>query len=291
MRTKEKIQLENALRSHYLRERLDSATFGKHRESVAAAVAAEVSAGAAAAAAAPTAGTAAAGETAAAAAMSPKITARSIMTGNLVRTAAKSTPRATWVAPVAVVALSFALAFLGVPEHEAEAVLVASGPILIAACLAGVVRARSCLMQELEASCLNNAVALACARLAVLGGATLLALALACAAFSAIVPAGIAAAYALAPCLASAAGGLMLARKVSSGDATVAAVTWCAGVCVLCVLLRLAFPTAYESAAIGAWGAVCVVGTLWCAYEVRSWLLLCAQGGIAIGKPASANMF
>lgn len=203
----------------------------------------------------------------------------------VVRAAVVSTPRAFWAAPAAVVVLALSLSFFGVSEQGMEAALVASGPVLVAACLAGVVRAKSCLMQELEASCLHNAVAVACARFAVLGGAAFLALAIACLACSAIVPAGAAAAYALAPCLVAAAGGLLLARRVSSADATVAAVAWSAGVCALCLLLRFSAPGAYEAAAVWAWAAVAAAGALWCAREVCAWLRLCAQGGISPASP------
>lgn len=264
MRITGKRRLESALREHFRSERPSAGTRVGHVGAVAALAAAE---------AARAAGGAAAG------------------VDDFVRAAVRFSPRAFWAAPAAVVALALALALSGAPAHEAQAALVASGPVLVAACLAGVVRARSCLMQELEASCPHNAAAVACARLAILGGATLLSLALACAACAAIVPAGAAAAYALAPYLVSAAGGLMLARRAAAADATAAAIIWSAGVCALCLLLRVAAPAAYSAGAVWAWAAVSAAGALWLAREAAGWLRLCAQGGVASESARRARAF
>lgn len=264
MRITGKRRLESALREHFRSERPSAGTRVGHVGAVAALAAAE---------AARAAGGAAAG------------------VDDFVRAAVRFSPRAFWAAPAAVVALALALALSGAPAHEAQAALVASGPVLVAACLAGVVRARSCLMQELEASCPHNAAAVACARLAVLGGTTLLSLALACAACAAIVPAGAAAAYALAPYLVSAAGGLMLARRAAAADATAAAIIWSAGVCALCLLLRVAAPAAYSAGAVWAWAAVSAAGALWLAREAAGWLRLCAQGGVASESARRARAF
>lgn len=264
MRITGKRRLESALREHFRSERPSAGTRVGHVGAVAALAAAEAACAA---------GGAAAG------------------VDDFVRAAVRFSPRAFWAAPAAVVALALALALSGAPAHEAQAALVASGPVLVAACLAGVVRARSCLMQELEASCPHNAAAVACARLAVFGGATLLSLALACAACSAIIPAGAAAAYALAPYLVSAAGGLMLARRAAAADATAAAIIWSAGVCALCLLLRVAAPAAYSAGAVWAWAAVSAAGALWLAREAAGWLRLCAQGGVASESARRARAF
>lgn len=200
-------------------------------------------------------------------------------------------PKAFWLVSAAVVVLACALAATGTPPHGAEAVLVASGPALAAACLACVVRARSLGMQEMEASCVHNAFAVACARLAVCGCAALVALAIACAACSTVVPVGTAAAYALAPCLVSAAGGLALARRVASADSAMAAVVWSAGVGALCILLRFAVPALYADAAVWAWAAAAAAGALWCAREVVCWLRLSLQGGCAPGRAARIGLF
>lgn len=253
MRITEKRRLESALRERFRSERPSAGANAGHAGAVAALAAAEAA----------------------------RAAGSGFGAGGLVRAAVRFSPRAFWAAPAAVAALALALALSGAPAHEAQAALVASGPVLVAACLAGVVRARSCLMQELEASCPHNAAAVACARLAVFGGASLLALALACAACSAIVPVGAAAAYALAPYLVSAAGGLMLARRAAAADATVAAVAWSVGVGALCLLLRVAAPAAYCAGAVWAWAAVSAAGALWLAREAAGWLRLCAQGGIA----------
>ena len=263
MRIAEKRQLEDALREHFRRERLSAEGPAGHVEAVA---------------------TLAAAETAQAA-------GRDAGTEGLVRAVIRFSPHAFWVAPVAVVLLALALALSGAPAHEAQAALVASGPALVAACLVGVVRARSCLMQEIEASCLHNAASVACVRLIVFGGATILALAFACIACSAIIPTGAAVAYALAPCLVSAAGGFMLARKASSTDASVTVIAWSAGVCALCLLLRVAVPVAYEAAMLWAWAVVSAAGAMWCAREVLGWLRFCAQGGIAPEDTQRAEAF
>lgn len=263
MRIAEKRQVEEALREHFRSERPSAGAHAGHVEAVAALAAAEAA----------------------------RAAGRGGGMGDLVRAAVRFSPRVFWAAPAVVVALAFALAFSGAPAHEAQAALVASGPVLVAACLAGVVRARSCLMQELEASCLRNTVSVACVRLAVFGVASLLALALACAACSAVVPAATAAAYALAPYLVAAAGGLMFARKVSTADATAAAIVWSVGIGALCLLLRIAVPAAYGAGVIWAWAAVSAAGALWLAREVARWLRLCAQGGIAPGGEERIGAF
>ena len=263
MRITEKRQLEGVLREHFHRERLATEGAAGHAETVAALAAAETA----------------------------QAAGRAAGTGDLVRTVIRFSPRVFWAAPTVVVAIALALALSGAPVHEAQAALVASGPVLVAACLAGVVRARSCLMQELEASCLHNAASVACVRLMVFGGTTLVALAFACLACSAVIPAGAAVAYALAPCLVSAAGGLMLARKASSADAPVAAIAWSAGVCALCLLLRVAMPVAYEAGMLWAWAVVSAAGAVWCAREVLCWLRFCAQGGIALEGTQRAEAF
>ena len=263
MRFAEKRQLEGALREHFRCERLSAEEPAGHAEAAAALAAAETA----------------------------KVAGRDAGTEGLVRAVIRFSPHAFWVASAAVVALALALAFSGAPPHEAQAVLVASGPALVAACLVGVVRARTCLMQELEASCLHNAASVACVRLMVFGGATILALAFACVACSAVVPAGAAVAYALGPYLVSAAGGLMLARKASSADASVAAIAWSGGVCACCLLLRVAVPVAYEAAMLWAWAVVSAAGAVWCAREVLGWLRFCAQGGIALEGTQRAEAF
>lgn len=261
MRITEKRRLESALREHFRRERPSSGAHAEHAEAVAALAAAEAA----------------------------RASGSDFRLSDLMRAVVRFSPRAFWVAPAAVVALALALS--GAPVHEAQAVLVASGPVLVAACLAGVVRARSCLMQELESSCPRNAAAVACARLAIFGGASLLALALVCAACSAVVPAVAAAAYALAPYLVSAAGGLMLARKVAAADATVAVVVWSAVVGALCFLLGVAAPEAYCAGAVWAWAAASAAGALWLVREAADWLRLCAQGGIAPESACRARVF
>ena len=202
------------------------------------------------------------------------------------RTALGSSPCAFWLAPAAVVALALALGLSGAPAHEAEAVLVASGPALAAASLAGVVRARSCGMQELEASCLHNSASVAFSRLMAFSISSLLALAVACIASARIIPASSSAAFSLAPFLLSAAGGLMLARKVPSADAAVAAVAWPAGVCALCILLKVAVPEAYCTAAVWIWAAAASAGALWLVREALRWMRLSAEGGCETAMPA-----
>lgn len=251
MRSVGKRQAEDTLRQHYHRERRLAEEPTGRAEVVAALAAAEAS----------------------------RAAGRASRKGGFVRAAIKFSPRAFWAVPAVVVVLSLVLALAGASAREVEAALVSSGPVLVAACLTGVVRARSCRMQELEASCPHNAVAVACARLAVLGGAALLALAFACAASLAVIPVGAALAYALAPYLISAAGGLMLARRVAAADAAVAAVAWSAGVCALCLLLRAALPGAYEAGVLGVWAAASAAGAIWLAREMAGWLRLCAEGG------------
>lgn len=261
MRIVEKRQAEDTLRQHYRRERRLAEEPPGRAEVVAALAAAEAA----------------------------RAAGRTSRKGGFVRAAIKFSPRAFWAVPAVVVVLSLVLAIAGASAREAEAALVSSGPVLVAACLVGVVRARSCRMQELEASCPRNAVSVACARLAILGGATLLALAFACAASWAVVPAGAAMAYALAPYLISAAGGLMLARRVAAADAAVATVAWSAGVCALCLLLRAALPGAYEAGALGMWAAVSTAGAIWLAREAVGWLRLCAEGAAASWSAARAG--
>lgn len=232
MRFTEKRRLESALRERFRSERPSAGARAGHAGAVAALAAAEAA----------------------------RASGSGFGPGDLARAAVRFSPRAFWAAPAAVAALALALALSGAPAREAQAALVASGPVLVAACLAGVVRARSCLMQELEASCPRNAVSVACARLAVLGGATLLALAFACAVCSAAVPAG-------------------------------AAVAWSAGVGALCLLLGIAAPGAYCAGAVWAWAAVSAAGALWLAREAAGWLRLCAQGGVASESARRARAF
>lgn len=258
MNKADRIWLENALRKHYRAERTHNVPPIGHAERVA--------------------------DLAASAALEHPSPLGGLL--KFAWTATASSPRALWAAPAAVIVLALALALSGATVHEAESALVASGPVLAAASLAGIVRARSCRMQELEASCPHNAVAVACARLAVFGAASLFALALACGAYAGIVPIGAAAAYALAPCLLSAAGGLTLARRVSSGDAALAAVAWSAGVGAFCVLLRAAVPEAYCTAAIWAWAATAVASALWLGREIVRWMQLSAEGGRALPPAA-----
>lgn len=205
--------------------------------------------------------------------------------------AIRSTPPAFWVPAMAVVALAVALALFGARAHEAEAVLVASGPALAAASLAGVVRARSNRMQELEASCLHNSASVAFSRLMAFSTLSLLALAVACIASARIIPASSSAAFSLAPFLLSAAGGLMLARKVPSVDAAIAAVAWPAGVCALCILLRVSVPEAYCAAAVWIWAAAASAGALWLVREALRWIRLSAEGGCEAAMPAPSSIF
>lgn len=205
--------------------------------------------------------------------------------------AIRSTPPAFWTPATAVVALAVALALFGSRAHEAEAVLVASGPALAAASLAGVVRARSNRMQELEASCLHNSASVAFSRLMAFSVSSLLALAVASIASARIIPASSSAAFSLAPFLLSAAGGLMLARKVPSADAAVAAVAWPAGVCALCVLLRVSVPEAYCAAAVWIWAAAASAGAIWLAREAIRWVRISAEGGCEAATPAPSPIF
>lgn len=205
--------------------------------------------------------------------------------------AIRSTPAAFWAPAAAVVALAVALALFGARVHEAETVLVASGPALAAASLAGVVRARSNRMQELEASCLHNSASVAFSRLMAFSTLSLLALAVACIASARIIPASSSAAFSLAPFLLSAAGGLMLARKVPSVDAAIAAVAWPAGVCALCILLRVSVPEAYCAAAVWIWAAAASAGALWLVREALRWIRLSAEGGCEAAMPAPSSIF
>lgn len=263
MRRSDRIVLEDALRDHYRGERARDARLANREKAVADLAASAVS-------------------------------ERSPQPGwppRLIGIALGSSPRASWLAPAAVLALALAFGLSGTPVREAEAALASSGPVLAAASLAGVVRARSCGMQELEASCMHNSVAVACARLAAFGTACLVALAASCAACASIVPFGAAAAYALAPYLIAAAGGLMLARKASSGDAALAATAWSAGVFASCLLLRAFAPGAYGTAAVWIWAAVAAVGVLWLCREFARWMRLSAEGGCAPEPAAQPSMF
>lgn len=258
MKRADRTPLENALRAHYRNERALATPLEEHADEVA--------------------------KMAASAASGPPAHRNGF--AEIAKAAVGSAPRVFWAAPAAVIALALGLALSSAPAYEAEAALSASGSILAAAGLAGIVRARSCGMQELEASCLHNAVAIACARIAAFGTTSLLALALACIACSTVMPTGTAVAYALAPYLLSAAGGFMLARRVASGDSAAAAVIWSASICALCVLLRVAIPEAYCDAAIWAWAAASAAGALWCIRETARWLRFSTQGGCVPAKAA-----
>lgn len=193
----------------------------------------------------------------------------------------RSSPRMFWLAPASVIVLSLVLAHAGVSAHEAEAVLAGSGAWMAAAGLVGIVRAKSSRMQELEASCLHNSVAVASSRLLAFGAVALTVLALTCIACASVVPIWIAAAHALAPYLLSAAGGLMLARRAASSNALLAGAAWSAGVLAACLMVMIAAPAAYEAAACWAWAMAVAVGALWLGREVVCWLRMSAEGGCA----------
>ena len=82
----------------------------------------------------------------------------------------------------------------------------------------------------------------------------------------------------------------MLARRVSSGDAALAAVAWSVVVLALCILLRMAVPEAYGAAAVWVWAAVAAAGALWLCREAVRWMGLSAEGGCAPVQAARSSM-
>lgn len=245
MEGKSNAQIETALREHYRRERESVFRSAAHAAQTAA-LAVDAASGRA---------------------------LRDAGMADFAKAVVRFSPRAFWAVPAAVVALALALAAVGVSAHEAQAALVVSGPTLAAACVVCVVRARSCGMIELEAACVRTACAVACARLVVAGGASLLALIIACVAYAPLVSVGAALAYALAPYLVAAAGGMLFARRVASGNAALAALVWSVAVGALGILC-LTWPDAYANAALWVWAAIAAAAAVWCAHETVRWLQL-----------------
>ena len=127
-------------------------------------------------------------------------------------------------------------------------------------------------MDELEGSCVFNAHAVFCARLAVFGCASALACAVGVVLCADESPAWALLAHAAAPYFASCAGGLLVARHVSSTSAGAATLLWASLVGVLCVVVWTVRPALYGQAASGVWVVAAVAAALWCAREVSCWL-------------------
>lgn len=192
----------------------------------------------------------------------------------------------TWALHAALVLLAVACALSGIGAGTAAAVL---GAALALATLAEVTRSRSCGMAELEAACPVNAQAVACARALVLCCADAFAVALLAVLAG---PAGGAPwavlAQGLAPYLAALGAGLLVARRVASPDATVAAVAAAAGVCAACVVARTVCPAAFGPAAALAWWGAAAAALAFAAVESRAWLRAAASGFADAPAPATA---
>lgn len=261
MKRQEKRRLEAALHEHYRQEACHQAIGSLSEEGIAQIVEAAVA----------------------------ERPARGAGAASFVAAAVGHCPRAFWLAPLFVVALSAAIVLANASPVQTQQALSVSGPILAATCLLGVFRSISCRMQELEASCVHNAVSVACARFIVLGAAALLALAVACNIVSGIVPAGSAAAYALAPFLVSAAAGLALTRRVASANAAVCIVVSSVAVAALCIVLHGAAPHLYDTALLWVWFVAAAAAALWCTREISSWVRFLAQGYCPPQKQAYFN--
>lgn len=250
MRRQEKRRLETALNEYYKQERGHHAPEAKYIENAAMAAAAAAREG------------------------SP----RGAGIAAFISAAVRHCPRAFWLAPIFVIALAVVVAFADASPAEVQQAMSVSGPILAATCLLGAFRSMSCQMQEIEATCVHNALSVACARLIVLGACALLGLAVACDVVSEIVPAISAAAYALAPFLVSAAAGLALVRRAASVSATTCIAISSTAVAALCIVLRVAAPHMYDAALLWVWFAAAAAAALWCVKEGSSWARLLAQG-------------
>ena len=186
---------------------------------------------------------------------------------------------ATWAAFVLVAVLVVIGCRIGGTAPAAPQLLSMAGGLLALICLTNVTRAKAFGMAELEGSCPFNAVAVVLARLFVMGAASVAVLAVG--AFSTGMQ-GADAAQALlwmgAPYLVACAGGLMCARRAVSCNARTAAAVWSAGVAAVSALLFFAAPAAYASAAFWVWAAVCAGAGLWCAGEIRAWVVESGSG-------------
>ena len=191
----------------------------------------------------------------------------------------------TWALHVALMLLIAVLFWFGVPLVPVAGAL---GAALALASLAELTRSRSCGMAELEAACIVNTPAVACARGLVLGCAdacVLLVFVLVAGAGSDIWPV---VSQACAPYLLAIGGGFLVARRVASADATVAAVTAAAGVCAACVVLRALCPAAFAPATALVWWLAAAAALAFAAVEARAWLRAAACGFADVAATAPA---
>ena len=151
------------------------------------------------------------------------------------------------------------------------------GAALALCSLPEMVSARTDNMDELEGSCVFNAHAVFCARLVIFGCASALVCAVGVLLCTGAGPAWALLAHATAPYFASCAGGLLVARRVSSASAGMATLLWAALVGMLCAVAWTLEPGLYGQAASGVWVAAAVVAALWCAREVGCWLRATAE--------------
>lgn len=143
-----------------------------------------------------------------------------------------------------------------------------AGSVLALVCLPEAVGSRAHGMVELEGSCAFNAHAVACARLAVMGCASVAALLVGAALCAGTRPVWAAVAHALVPYFVSCAGGLLVARRAASADAMAFVLAWAGMVCALCGLAFVTAPALYAAASDGVWLLSALASALWCAREV-----------------------
>lgn len=177
-----------------------------------------------------------------------------------------------WAVYAAVLAASCAAAPLFGDSRRGLLALSFAGASLGMAFLAGVVGSKAHRMAELEASCLFNAQAVALARLVAVGGAGLAVLALCTVALSAELSFVRAVGRAFAPFFASCAGGMLVARRLSSADALAGAVAWAVVVCGTSVVLCAASPFAASAASTGVWTGAAFLCGVWCVREAACWV-------------------
>lgn len=205
----------------------------------------------------------------------------------------------TWIALAACVALIAAAAtgVAGTPDAASagasRALDIASlgGAGIACAALPALVASKARAMAELEASCLFNAHAVACARMAIIGCVSLCALLAAIALCARVAPFASLVAHAIVPYLVACAGGLLVARRAASPNALTATLSWSIGVLVACAMLRSAAPAAFSASADAAWFAATLAAALWCSREIARWLDAAAHRPDACATGARIRTF
>ena len=177
-----------------------------------------------------------------------------------------------WTSFAACLALCLIVARASTDSSAALVSLSGLGTFLALCSLPEMVSARTGNMDELEGSCVFNAHAVFCARLVIFGCASALACAVGVLLCAGAGPAWALLAHAAAPYFASCAGGLLVARRVSSASAGTATLLWTTLVGAVCVVAWTVEPRLYAQAASGVWVVAAVAAALWCAYEVSCWL-------------------